>query len=330
MCCGLSLGGGGALAAGPPPPAASAGDKKLAQGKYDGAVKAFKARHFKEALAGFRASFDIVASPATRLMIGKSLKELGDVLGAYDEIDRAEAEARELSTTEERYASVAETAGKELEQLRPRVALVNVKIKGADAFQTLTLGGRDIPAPKAGRAVAVLPGTVEVVGTVANGHRVARQVAATTGNSVDLELDFSGAAAAPIAAQEPTPVTPPMAVTSPPDDAKPAQSSLLPYAAVAGGIGLVGFGVFAIFGVLDNKKHDDLTSSCSPTCSQDDIDAGKRLQLVANVGAVVGGVGVATAATLFIIDRTRSQPSSRSARVSFGVGPAALDVRGRF
>src|SRR5262245_1804386 len=75
--------------AGPPPTTASAADKKAAQQKFETGVKLFKLHRYKDALGVFRSSYDVVASPATHLMIGKTLKELGQLVEAFDELDGA-------------------------------------------------------------------------------------------------------------------------------------------------------------------------------------------------------------------------------------------------
>src|SRR5262245_44394575 len=85
-----------AYAQAPPPASASAPDKHKAQEKYDEGVRLFNAGQPQAALAAFRASHGIVASPNSGLMIARTQIELGDLAQAYESYEAVEQSARDL------------------------------------------------------------------------------------------------------------------------------------------------------------------------------------------------------------------------------------------
>jgi hypothetical protein len=130
-----------------------------------------------------------------------------------------------------------------------------------------------------------------------------------------------------IEAVAPPPPPPPVVAVAPPPPPRPAEK-LRPYAYVAGGIGAAGVITFAIAGALANAKYSRLQSDCNngpcPPSKADDISSGRTQQTIANVGLVVGLVGIAAGTTLFIV----SAPDKSGSQASVVVGPGWLGVRG--
>src|SRR5207247_2543990 len=81
-----------------------------------------------------------------------------------------------------------------------------------------------------------------------------------------------------------------------------------------------------VAGSMNRSTYDKVQQECSGgACSEEgmrDVDAGRTQQALANVGFVVGCVGVAAFATLLIVDMARPSPSRRRA-ASRALGPAA-------
>src|SRR4051794_11034742 len=67
--------------------------KAGAQKTYEAGTKLYDSKHFDEALAAFRASYQIVASPNSRLMIARCLRDLGRNAEAYREYDAVSEQA---------------------------------------------------------------------------------------------------------------------------------------------------------------------------------------------------------------------------------------------
>jgi hypothetical protein len=197
------------------------------------------------------------------------------------------------------------------------------------------------------QAVPVTPGAVDVVLT-SGGKEVAKQsVTVAAGEKKGVAID-----AKPVAAPAIVPVVPPVtgkgapshddddnpwekqqqtktAATAPIADPNP-NAKLRTYAYVAGGVGAVGLATFAIFGLLEKSTHSNLESECPnnvcPSSKYGDVSSGKTQETVANVGLIVGAVGLAAGATLFVLSLPKSSSSSSSA--SIVIAPSFIGVRG--
>ncbi len=100
------------------------------------------------------------------------------------------------------------------------------------------------------------------------------------------------------------------------------------FAIVAGGVGVVGLGIGSAFGLIAMSKKIDAESACPDSlCTNQDgsnrwRDAASAGNL-ATVGFIVGSVGIAAAAVLWI-----TVPSSSGSRTQVGCGPGALQMKG--
>ena len=91
---------------------------------------------------------------------------------------------------------------------------------------------------------------------------------------------------------------------------------------------MAGLLTFTIAGLMAHSTYGDLQNSCGGGCppsKEGEISSGKTQQTLANVGLVVGLVGVAAGATLFVLSLHHDAPGPSAAVV---VGPAWLGVRG--
>jgi hypothetical protein len=110
---------------------------------------------------------------------------------------------------------------------------------------------------------------------------------------------------------------------------------------VAGGIGAAGLLTFAIAGIAANSTYNDLDAACRggpcPASNQSEISRGKTEQTIANVGLVVGGVGLAAGATLFILsaphkskNHGKGQAAAPGASMDLVLKPSWAGIRGQF
>jgi hypothetical protein len=125
---------------------------------------------------------------------------------------------------------------------------------------------------------------------------------------------------------------PAVAVAARTEPARPEPRSgrgVLPHVLL--GIGALGIGGFATFGLLGRSERTELEESCSPRCSDEKISAVQSKFLIADVSLSVGVLALAGGAYLLL-----SAPSSSSAQVAKTSRPAAgplsasvsLDTRG--
>jgi hypothetical protein len=146
-------------------------------------------------------------------------------------------------------------------------------------------------------------------------------------------------AAAPVAAPSAAPPPPP---TVPADNAKSSNGMRIG-AYVALGVGVVGLGMGTIFGVSARSQYSDANDITKDNCPSsgpcvlpgalfdereslgNDADTAKTLSIV---GFAVGGVGLATGVTLFVLSNKKE--GAAAARVEPYVGIGQLGLRGGF
>lgn len=296
-----------------------ASDQKAgAQQTFEAGGKLYDGKRFQEALTAFRASYQIVASPNSRLMIARCLRELGKGAEAYREYEAVAAEARSRGG---RYESTAKAADEERADLKAKIALVTISVAEPKEGATFKLNDAPLDPALLGKVTAMDPGTYVVTGEAPDGATARAEAAAGPGSQVTLEVRFEAKAE-----EAPPPPPPPVK--------KEVSTSGLPLrtmAYIAGGVGVVGLGAFAAFGLMSQSKYDDLKDKCANGCppgSQDDIDSGKQQQTFANIGLIVGAVGVAAGATLFVLSLSKPNKEQPGPDVSLQIGPGSLGVRG--
>jgi hypothetical protein len=316
-------------AAGVPIEKASKEQLKAAQRTFEAADGLFDAKRYEQAITTYRASYDIVASPNSRLQIARALEALGRLDEAYAELAAAVADAKKAAAADSKYEPTLKAAVAELQALESKVGHVQVTLGGDLADAKVTIGSRELGPEELSGPVVVSPGSVTVSAALPDGRTATREVSVDAGATVPVELQLEPpkATVAPAPSEAPTPAHPP------PPASETGHSSLRPFAYIAGGVGVAGLATFAVFGLMNKSRFDDLDSSCNGGhCSPDrqsDIDAGRRYQSIANVGLVVGVVGVGAGATLFVLS-SGAKKSEQTGRVQVRVAPTFATVSGRF
>jgi hypothetical protein len=302
-----------------------------AQKAFEAADVLYDAKHYTEALAAFRASHGVVRSPNTRLMIARSLRELGRLGEAYAEAKAALAEAEAVSERHPRYAETARAAREDLRGLEPRVGFVKVDLaKAADDGLTAKIGERSFEVAALSESIAVTPGKTTVVVTATGPKEFRRDVAVEAGATQTVIVDFAAPRSTDSGKDpEPSPPEPPPKTAEGTASAAP-DNSMRTWAYVAGAAGAAGLVTFGVFGLLNNSSYSSLEDDCPggrcPPGRNDDIDAGRRHQLIANVGLGVGIVGLAAGTTLFVL----SSRSSEQPQTALRVTPGAVSFERRF
>ncbi len=107
---------------------------------------------------------------------------------------------------------------------------------------------------------------------------------------------------------------------------------------VALGVGIVGLGAGTFFALSAKGKYDEANDLCpGSACTLHQSEANRRTQLgkdgdsaktISLVGFIVGGVGVAAGATLFVLSRKPRE--STAAQTSAYIGLGSVGVQGSF
>jgi hypothetical protein len=304
------------------PSVATPMQREQAQSRFRRGKELLDGKRYDEALAEFRASHEIVASPNTRLEIARCLRQNGKIIAAYAELGRAAVEAKELARDDNRYQRAADAAIAERAGLEPRLGFVSLTIQNPSEGTRVTVGDEEIRQAAWGEPAPVIAGTTEI-GVETPGHApIKRTVTLAAGEKSALTIDAqSGESIA-----EPSPPPP---AEPPRPQPQPDRTSMRKWAYVAGGVGGVGLVTFAIFGSLARSTYDDLQTVCRggacPANKADEISSGKTYQTVANVGLALGILGVASGATLFVLSLPKASPTQNAALV---LSPRWIGVRG--
>jgi hypothetical protein len=305
---------------------ATADQKKAATEAYVAGKKAYDAGDFEGALAQFERSYGAVASPNSLLMLAQTLEQQGKLADAYRAYVQTRDDAAPLAS-DPKYRKTQEAADAAAKKLEPELGWVRIKAEGASS--NVLVANRTITLAERSGEVAVTAGTVNVA-LLDSGTEVAtKEVSVKAGEHVEVEL------AAPESSASFT--------SSIPRNYLPEQRT---WAYVAGGVGAAGLLTFTIFGLLNNSQYGDLEDECSGSrCSsslQEDADTGRTYQTVANVGLVVGLVGLGAGAALYFTSDANPDPAKDTARRSsrgasdglrvthMRVGTGQLEVGGSF
>lgn len=289
--------------------------------------KAVEQGDYKGALEDLRTSYAALPSPNTLLLIAHAERGLGHRVTAmklYEQVER-EASAK-VQAGEKRYEVTVVEARKEIENLSRDLGSLSLRITHAPSGIEVKVNGEPVEVSVADATASapklwVEPGELTIA-VRAGDKSFEFTGAANRGAPKELAFDFAEKTRK-AEAPKPAPVPP---AEPPPSDGK----RTIPMTTwIAGGVGVAGLATFAIFGSMAKSKYDDL-QSCSPRCDdskRDTADSGKTQQTIANIGLVVGGIGLATAAGFLVFKKPEKQSP---ATVGLGVGPGAVQLYGTY
>ena len=301
--------------------------REQAQARFARGKELFEQGKFEAALVEFDASRAIVASPNTRLYRARCLRERGQLVLAYTELGRTMVEALELVKLEARYARTVEAATQERKALQAELGFVNVTVHHPRAETRLFVNGEEIRRSAWSEPLPSAPGAVRVKVSTPGLPDTVKGVSVAAGASVDIALDLGpDTTARPSGSVSPAPNAPRNGGIVKASAGPPA--SLRPYAFIAGGVGVLGFGAFGVLGAMSRADYRQLEDECvndrCPASLEDTIDRGRSRQQLANIGLAVGVVGVGAAVTLWLLEPEPESPSG----VALDASWSSVRVRG--
>ena len=114
-------------------------------------------------------------------------------------------------------------------------------------------------------------------------------------------------------------------VTANPVSHKPQRKLHIPTLTyVLGGSALLGFGVMTALAVVGKREHDDLERTCSPNCSEESTERGRRAYIAADVFLGVS-LGL-TAGAVWSYFAGRDRAKSKPPELSLGLGRHGASV----
>jgi hypothetical protein len=302
------------------PAVATPVQREQAQSRFLRGKELFSKNRYEDAVSEFRASHDIVASPNTRLEVARCLRAMGKIVASYAELGRAMVEAKELVGQDKRYQRAYDAAAAERADIEPQLGFVSMTIVNASDDSSVRVNGEEIRRAAWGEPAPVAAGSTEIVVQTPGRPPVTRALTLAAGQKTQVTIDArpNDTPAAP----EPPPAETSSAHTGP---------NLRTWAFVAGGVGAAGVITALVAGAMAQSTYGDLTTACNngpcPAAKAGEISSGKTQETIANVGLVVGVLGLGTGAVLYLVGKPAAPSGTAAALV---VGPGSIGVQGRW
>jgi len=323
----------------------------------DGAT-AFSEGRFKEAVDLFARAETLMHAPPHLLFQARAHERLGQLVRAREAYLKIIKETLP-SNAPKAFKDAQAAANTEVQVIEPRIAGLTIRVEGAGAATDVAviLDGTTVPSVLIGIAQPIDPGTHRVEAGATGLRAPSEPVTLIEGEkkTVVLKLEPAPGAAplvAPAAAAGATAAPPPGAAPAPADsvksspasdsgDAKSDGNGMRIGSYIAFGVGVVGLAGGTVFTLQSSSKRkdaDEKYAACggaactngnplSAEVDQLDRDADSA-QTLAIVGFAIGGVGIATGVTLFLL--SSGGDDEKQASLSPWVGLGSAGVRGTF
>lgn len=278
------------------------------------AQRLYDAAKYEDALQLFLDVDALLSSPNALLYVARCLRELGRLPEAFEAMSDAAGLAGERAKSDKRYLETRDAAAAEREALAGKVGRLVIAVDAPPEGLEIELGTRRLHRDAIGRELGVEPGTITVKASAPGHDPLVRELELVAGKLETVALIMTRTATGPD-----TPTVPPVAESREPGVALFASGWALL------GVGAVGIVMFAVAGSMANARFSDIEDTCDaapctdPTLA-DEIEGGKKLDLIANVGAGIGAVGLAAGTVLLIIGWPDGDTEGGARRTSLAVG----------
>lgn len=300
-------------------PRASA-QEAAAEALFDSGRQAMTAGDFPKACQQFRESRRLDPAVGTDFNLADCEEKRGMLATAWQLFRAVE---QRLPASDDRQA-IAHDRARALQGRVPKLTLHLATEAPRDA--TVRDGNVALGAASFDVALPMDPGPHELLVSAPGHEPRSFPVTLAEAETRTVEVTPGARARSSSSPDAPTPGAPPASSSS--HDAKGSGTRTLGF--VLGGVGVAGLGVGAVTGmmVLGKKKTVDANCDDRRLCSQagtDAASAGHSLQIISNVGWVVGVVGVGVGA-YFVLSGGQSSSSSTRAGVTPIPAGAAIAV----
>lgn len=294
---------------------ATKAELKTATDAFEQGVLAMDAERFQEALDQFQRSYETVASPNSRMMVGRCLVKLGRFTEAYQVLSQTVADVNASAQAQKKYKKTLETAQKELDELKPKLSLLTLR-----SAAQVSLGGKPLDIAALKDPLPLMPGVVTFEVTLADGSKVQKQVTLKAGESSEFVFDV------PEPRPAPAPITQVPATAPPSAGAGAIRRKTAGY--VLGAVGVVGVGVFVGVGLVGAGSYEDSNARCAaqlcPSSAVDNEGSKSLLRGIGYTGLGIGVLGLGAATWLLLSD---GGPSTTTA---LGIAPGRIQLQHRF
>jgi len=313
--------------------APSAAAKAKAKRAFDRGQKLRGKGKFDEAIAAFQESFDAVPDAQALLIVARIQRDDGELLKARATYQKARETAEAAEANGHGRRATLDEIKKDLRDIDSVLGFITIELSHAPPGTRVSIDGNDVTS-QLGNPIRAEPGPLVVTATAPGGLEKSEQATVKAGqtSSVTLSFTWSGKSDEALAdnpqdqSEEEQPRKEELELGR-----KQPSNTKKTLTWVAGGVGVVGVGAFAVFGSLSASKFNRLQGACPQDhCDpslESDKNTGKRFQTIANVGLVVGAVGLGAAITLFAIGGapdTAHGDQATQPKLEVGLGRVAL------
>jgi hypothetical protein len=266
-------------------------DRALAESLFESGRKLMAEKKYAEACPKLAESFRLDPTTGTLLNLAVCHRDEGRIASAWAEFKDAAALARRDGR-----ADREQFAQEQVSALEPRLPRLTISVAGESEGLSISRDETAIGKPAWGVPVAVDPGNHAIAAT-APGYRkweTTIAIAERENKTVTvpaLEADPTAGTAAESAPASSQQVSPGAADQGPaPSPGVNKGKRVASY--VAFGVGAVGLGVGAFFGIDAMSKKSDSDDKCTPGCNQEGVDLSEDARTSARISTVGFGVGL--------------------------------------
>ncbi|MBI2394312.1 MAG: hypothetical protein HYV09_32370 [Deltaproteobacteria bacterium] len=275
--------------------------------QYKTGVKLENAGDLVGALAAFESIPAAKRDFNARLHIASCKKKLGRLL-------EAEADYEAIRTDPKADPPTVDTAASDLEDLRPRIPKLVLKLSKATSGVKVTVDGKEATAPS---TVRLNPGMHSVVAARGDAQVFKRDVTLAESTTIEVEVDAPAPASAPVVVATPS--------VAPKTDDTASGSAQRTWGWISIGTGAVfavgAVGAWAYSGSLADKYLE--CTGRPESCDESKRDSVRTWETLSAVSAGVAIVGVGVGVTLLL-----TAPKANAVTVKAGLG--GLSFEGRF
>jgi hypothetical protein len=323
---------------------AYAGDPAAAQQLFSDAKKLIAENKWADACPKLEESQRLDPGMGTQFNLANCYEHVGKTASAWAAFIEVAGQAKAAGQ-----APREKAARDRANELEPKLSKLTVTVRSVEPGLKITRDGLEVGRGQWGAPLPIDPGEHRIAAS-APGKKPFERVVRVAPDAKTVTVDVPQLADEPVAQAPvvvaPVPAAPPpettTATTSTETVASPeggsAWSSQKTLGLVAGGVGIVGLGIGAGFGLASKAKHDDAEANghcIGDRCDAEGVDL--RHQAVSNgtistIAFVSGGVLLAGGAILFFT-APKSERASTTARIQAApmVGPTSgFMVRGSF
>ena len=297
--------------------AQSGGNKAAAEALFTEGRSLAQAGKCGEAIPKFQASQKLDPGVGTLLNLAECYEQVGKTASAWAEYREVISLAR-LAGSKDR----EELATQKAKALEPKLSRLAIKASGDTSGVTITRDGETLESAELGVAIPVDPGSHVVEATAPGKQKFSQTVDVgkdADSKTVEIPALADGEGGAVAGGGE-------VSASSGSDGSTQRTIGL-----VMGGVGIVGVGVGAFFGLSASSKWSDAKDECSDypyNCGSKGVslaDDAKSAGTISTIGFIAGGVLLAGGAALYF-----TAGSGNDKAVAVGVGPGSLRIKGTF